>query len=486
MKRMYRIIARTGLLLLACLLLTATALLLPVLPRHAPTRFFAAPDADSATIVAGARYRAGPIGRFLLGAEYREVWVQPIQVEVLHLDRFDGGLKPVKEGGGVQTRTLHFVAGSGRRYVFRSSDKENSRLLDNHLGRSLIARLLNDQTSSSHPASALVAAPLQAAAGLRFPHPRLVLLPPDPSLGVYAATYGGLLGMLLENPSDYQREPPDSAAADSVAIDTQPLLALLNAAGTHRIDAPAFLTARLLDFFLNDWDRHQGQWRWSPRTGPGGTVWTPIPVDRDQAFSWYDGLLLSLVRLRSPKLAEFGPEYPGLQGLTWNSAALDRRFLAGLSREVWESTAAALEASLTDAVIEAAVRRMPEPYWRLSGARLAATLKQRRAGLREIASRFYLHQARSPELHVASTGEVARVSYQEDGSVEVRLETGGGNGAPPSGLARRFIPAETELIELHLHGGSNALLVSGTAPSRIGLRVFDAQGRPAQVPGLVR
>jgi hypothetical protein len=40
-------------------------------------------------------------------------------------------------------------------------------------------------------------------------------------------------------------------------------------------------------------------------------------------------------------------------------------------------------------VIDAAVGRMPEPYWRISGPALAATLKQRRAGIGKIAEESY-------------------------------------------------------------------------------------------------
>ena len=41
---------------------------------------------------------------------------------------------------------------------------------------------------------------------------------------------------------------------------------------------------------MGDWDRHRKQWRWAKL--PGNPLWMPIPEDRDQAFSRYDGLLL--------------------------------------------------------------------------------------------------------------------------------------------------------------------------------------------------
>jgi len=61
------------------------------------------------TIVPAARYQAGWVHRLLLGAQWREAWSTPIDVPVLDLDTFDGGLTPDREGGGYETLNLHFA-----------------------------------------------------------------------------------------------------------------------------------------------------------------------------------------------------------------------------------------------------------------------------------------------------------------------------------------------------------------------------------------
>ena len=38
-----------------------------------------------------------------------------------------------------------------------------------------------------------------------------------------------------------------------------------------------------------------------------------------------------------PQLLDFGPEYGPIVGATWNGRDLDRRFLSGLERPVWDS-----------------------------------------------------------------------------------------------------------------------------------------------------
>jgi hypothetical protein len=57
-----------------------------------------------------------------------------------------------------------------------------------------------------------------------------------------------------------------------------------------------YVRARLFDFFIGDWGRHEDQWRWAsfPQRDPLGKndnekIFKPIPRDRDQAFTKFDG-----------------------------------------------------------------------------------------------------------------------------------------------------------------------------------------------------
>jgi hypothetical protein len=467
---------RRALLLIAVPILVGAAVLL--LPIHRPlelTRVAASPGLDSVLLTAGARYRAGAAQRFLLGTHYRELWTLPVKIAVLKVGSFEGGLRPEREGGGMETRSLHFVAATGRRYIFRSIDKEITRLLSYGLSRSALATLVQDQTSSAHPAGVLVASQLQAAAGLPTAHPRLVVLPDDAALGGFRLRFAGLFGTFQEAPGEDPSVPRDSTG-QPIVRHTDEMLALLDAGAANQADVRTYLTARLLDFFMNDWDRHGGQWRWVPRREPWGTLWRPVPIDRDQAFAWYDGALLDIARLRTSKLSEFGPRYPHLSGLVRNSGPLDRRLLAGLAQAEWDSTVGFLETRLSDSVIDAAVHAMPEPYWERSGRDLAATLKQRRAGIRAIAKEFYVLLAQQPEVHATAADDVVRVSRRPDGSVELRLS---------SWFMRRFSPVETNRIDLYLHGPPERFRVTGDQGG-IPIRVLDSTGRevpnPARTP----
>lgn len=472
MKSLGRWLKRIG----VALLVLAVLLAIPVLPRITMPTFPAPPGADSLELVVNKGYDVNDVAEVFLGRQYRRLWAQPIKVKVLHLDSFEGGVRPTREGGGQETRSLHFESASGRHFIFRSVDKEVLRLLHAGLAKSPVALLVHDQTSSSFPAGALVANPLQESVGLASGHPQLVVMADDPRLGEHRDKFAGVLGLLQEGPEEYVRRIPDGAAVHEVK-DTEEVLPLADSSSRHRLDTHSFLTARLVDGFLNDWDRHPGQWRWAPVQERWGTRWLAIPVDRDQSFSDYDGVLMALARLRTRKLATFGPELPSVKGLTYNSRHLDRRFLAGLDRKTWDSTAAFVAGRLTDSVIDAAVKQLPEPWYRLEGAKLAATLKQRRERLAAFATTFYLYMARHSEVFATMEAEIARLDYQPDGGIEVRVWRAAEGSESEPWFVRRYLPAETGRIDLHLGGGNDRIVRTGPPSRAIAVSVFDEKGQ---------
>jgi hypothetical protein len=472
MRLLLRFLAGIGLALLVLIVL----LFLPVFSKIDLARATIPPGADTVQMAVNPDYHTNVVGRIFLGNEYRALWAEPIPFAVLDLDRFDGGLMPVREGSGQETRSLHFDGRNGGHFSFRSIDKETHRLLVKTLSRTPIAWLAHDQTSSSFPAGAIPALALQEAVGLPSGPVRLVVLPDSDRLGKYRESYAGLVGMLQDNPSDYLRRFPGVDSTTRL-VESEELLPLLDGSAAHRPDAAAFLTARLLDLFLNDWDRHEGQWRWAGFPEPWGTRWLPVPVDRDRAFSWYDGILLRLARLRAPELTEFGPSYPAIAALTKNSGPLDRRLLAGLDRPAWDSIAALVAARLSDSAIAASIGRLPSAYQRLAGAKLEQTLRLRRDGLAGIADEFYGQLAHAPEIRGTASGDFYRIIHHPDGDLEVRIarKEAGAEGA--DWFSRRFDPGETAQIDLYSGGGDDRMTVSGSPVSPIVLRKLDRNGR---------
>ena len=71
------------------------------------------------------------------------------------------------------------------------------------------------------------------------------------------------------------------------------MLTLLS--NTVKIDQEAVLKARLLDNYIMDFDRHEGQWVWVQNDSAGYHWYYPIPKDRDQAFIKVQGFFPKLL-----------------------------------------------------------------------------------------------------------------------------------------------------------------------------------------------
>ncbi len=424
---------------------------------------------DRTTIIAGEQYGAGTLHRFFFGSHYRDLWTTPIAVEVLDMQKVGGGLTPTTAGGGAQTKSLRFRGNDGQQYAFRSVDKDPS-VPRPELQGTIVEYIYRDQTSSAHPAAPAVAAVLMRATDILHAAPRLVVLPDDPALREFRERFAGTLGFFEERAISEHATPFLGA---SEIIDGHELFERVTA-GPDQIDTRGFLTARLLDLLIGDWDRHQGQWGWARFGDEDVRHWVPIPEDRDYALVRYDGLLPALGRLATPRLTSFGDRYPNMVGLVWNGQVVDRHFLMELDKSTWDSIATFLETRLTDSVMGAAVAAMPREYRRLDSLRLVRTLMERRDRLPQAARAFYRMLAREATLHGTDRADVATIDRQGDGSVDVTLASGAfASGA--TRVRRRFDPDETSEIRLFLHGGDDRVVIRGDEP-RITLRIIAGSG----------
>jgi hypothetical protein len=423
---------------------------------------------------AGARYRASGLHRLLFGREYRSLWSTPVSVPVLDLRTFAGGLKPESKGGGQQTKSLLLVGADGREFFFRSVDKDPSAMLPPDLRATLAGDVVRDQTSSALPAGPLVVGPLLQAAGILHGESRLYVLPDDPLLGEFRAEFAGLMGFLEERIGGSRRVPAHWGGATEI-IDSDSLIARITRSTDDRTDAPAFLTARLFDVLIGDWDRHAGQWSWARFGNTIPRTWVPIPLDRDQAFAKYDGVLLYVARQNAPQLTNFGPGYPYLPGATWNGRDLDRRLLVGLEWPVWQSAAIKLQSALTDAVIDDAVRALPPEHYALKGADLSAALKQRRDHLLEAARGYYNVLAGQVDVHGTEGADEATVTRGPEGTVELTLSRAGAGTNEPY-FRRRFAESVTSEIRVFLAGGDDQAVVRGENGGPL-LRILGGEGQ---------
>lgn len=446
----------------------ATVALLALVTAHA-----AEAQVDTVTITPNARYDTGWLHEVFFGKHYRTLWATPIGVEELDLEKTAGGLTPIQRGGGKQTRSLRFLGRDGREYAVRSLDKDPSSVLPPELQGTVAEDIVQDQISAAHPAGPLVSRPLAQAVGIPSATPMLVRIPPDADLGEFQ-DFAGMVGYFEERPDEEKGNSVVPGAQRIISSDR--LFERVEESAKDQVDARSLLRARLFDVFIGDWDRHRDQWRWATLDSSAPRHWLAIPRDRDQAFVRFDGLLLTVARAQAPQLVNFGPKYPSMTGLTWNGREVDRRFLVELEWPTWDSTAVAMQAALTDSVIEDAVAQMPAQYQPIDSVRLVTALKGRRDRLPEAARKFYRLLAGEVDIHTTDERDVVRVERLDAKSTRVTIIRA--KDSMPW-FDRTFHKGETGELRLYVHGGSDSVIVARDLPLTV--RVIGGKGNDAVV-----
>ena len=432
--------------------------------------------ATTHVVVPGERFRAGAFKRWLYGSDYRDLWTTPIEVEVLDLDSVGGGLTPLRTGGFGQSISLHFTGEDGRRYTVRSLDKDPTKRIWDELKGTIADDLLQDLISALLPTGALVTDPLMEATGILHSRHTLVVIPDDPGLGEYRGEFAGLIGTLQEHPSEGLGDTPGFAGSREIS-GTEKLWEHLEKSPCNRVDARAYLKAKLMDFLLGDKDRHFGQWRWARFPDGDCHTWVAIPEDRDQAFIDLDGFAMALARRALPRQIEFGESYPSLVGLSTTGWEMDREFLVELDKAAWDSVVVEFRGNLPDPVIEDAVRRLPEPYYAMIGDELTGALKSRRDALPGFVGRYYELITREAEIQATDKDEYALCEHMPGGDLAVRIGRMGGPGGRREDpyFQRTFRPGETSEVRIYLRGGDDSAEISGTG-GRIALRIDGGGG----------
>ncbi|MEG9326608.1 Calcineurin-like phosphoesterase [Salinimicrobium catena] len=337
------------------------------------------------------------------GDRYREIYGTKIKAEVVDLDTLFGGLEVVRTGGGHQTRSLRLKDKQGRDYNLRAIKKSAVQFLqtvafkdasvESEFENTLAEDIIEDFYTSAHPYGFMAIPTLSKAAGIFHTNPKLYYVPKQKALGPYNDEYGDELYMIVERPEENWTGYESFGSPDHDIESTSGVFERLRRDEKYRLDEEAYIRARIFDMLVGDWDRHQDQWRWSEfEDEEGNHLFKPIPRDRDQVFSNFDGAFLATLRGLTGIANQFALYNEDIKDVEWfNSAALglDRSLLQNTGREEWIEQAKYLQEHITDEVINAAFSRLPEETRGESSENIIKSLKARRENLVDITKRYY-------------------------------------------------------------------------------------------------
>jgi hypothetical protein len=424
---------------------------------------------DSAS-VPGSSFKTNKSRHFWMGANYRKEWNTPVKAPVLNMATEKGGLTVVKRGGGKQTRSLRLADPTGKEYNLRSIRKfVTSETLPMDLQSEAAEDLVADGISASYPYSALSMPALAEAVGVPYLKSKIVYIPDDPRLGEHREDFANMLAYLEEKVPDSVKKGYDTE---------EDILKKLREDNDNTVDQRALLRARILDMFVMDFDRHEGQWEWGAIDKGNAKHYYPIPKDRDQAFYINEGVLPHIIQWPwlVPQLEGLKPGTRSINRFNFAARNLDRFFLNRLTEKDWQDEVDGFIPKLTDAVIEKALESQPPEVRNISKDRIVNILKERRKHLAGEVMHYYRFLAETVTVTASDEPEWFEMTRNDDGSVLLKIyKLSDPNTATGVIYERLFDPRVTEELRLYGLGGNDKFTVTGK-DDKIKIRLIGGEG----------
>lgn len=421
------------------------------------------------------------------GKHYRDVYGTEVTAKVVLLDTLYGGLHVVRAGGGHQTRSLRLEDKDGRTYNMRGMKKSavqflqnviiKDKVIENDFKNTLPEDLILDFYTAAHPYGAFTIPKLATAANVLHTKPKLFYVPKQEALGQFNESYGDALYMIVERP-DKTFDGPLFDYPDNVES-TDDLLEKLQRDEKYALNEEAHIRARIFDMLIGDWDRHNDQWRFTQHDNKDGTVtFLPIPRDRDQVYSNFDGGLLDVVRALFNTARQFQVYGEDLKHTEWfNSAGikLDRALLQSYGREVWLQQAEFIKNNVTDEVIEEAFKDLPKEVQDETAADIKSKLKGRRDNIVRIAEEYYDYFAKLQTITGTNKDDYFEITRLPNGKTNIKTYRIKKGEKADLMLDRTFSSKETCEIWIYGLDDDDVFEVKGKGDRPIAIKIIGGQ-----------
>jgi hypothetical protein len=420
---------------------------------------------------ASINYHKSTFYQTLFGKHYRTVWHTPILAKKVGLDTIKGGLTPYELGGSRQTKSLKLRDKQGREYVLRSVDKTFGGALPENIRGTFIETMANDQVTISNPYGALVVKELAHAVSILHANPQLVYIPKQKALNEFNNDAGDILYFLEERP-DENWETASNFAYSKKIIGTDKMLEKIENDNDNSVDEKLFVKSRLFDFYIGDWGRHEDQWRWAQVENRKEIIYKPIPRDRDNAFTKFDGLLIKTFK---PKhLQNFDNNLENIKKFGFTARGLDRRLTSKLTLDDWKEIAVDMQKNLTDEAIAKAVNTLPIEVLPYLKNEYIAKLKERRKHILNWAIKYY-YFINKGGVDVLGTKKqemiiINRLNNNQS-HVQIFKITKKGQTIDSPFFSRVFNSNETKEVRIFTMGGEDEIILKGNTSKGVKITI---------------
>lgn len=423
---------------------------------------------DSIIVKAHPEYdQVSNLHRKLYGENYRKEWAAPVKLPVIKVSSYKGGLTPLQYGTVHQTRSLRLRDASGKEWTLSSIEKYPEILLPSARRETYAKSWLSDAMSAQHPYASMMVPVLADAVKVGHTNPVIGWVSPDRKLGFYEKDFAGTI-CLLEETNPGQK-------SDNTGLMTRKL----NKDNANRVDTLEFYRARLLDWFIGDWDQQQDQWRWTDKQRGKNKYYSAVPRERETAFFVNEGLIPAMAASKwmSPYLKGYKAKKDNINDFYYNGHELDARFLSGISYDTWIQTAKQFAASLTDSVLNASLHKLPQTAYNLRHKKLLKLMQRRRDHLVEAAETYYRFFNRIVDIKATDVDELFIIKGTTDNNVRVSVY----RRAPDCGISyalfsKVFDHTITQELRIYASKGQDSVSIDDQS-TKIKVRVIGGRGQ---------
>lgn len=438
------------------------------------------PKNKNASVYSKEETNKSKVYRGLWGDHYRKFYSKEVNAPVAFIDTLLGGLTPVRRGGGHQSKSLRLEDKNGKQYVMRALRKSATKFLqstafkdtyvEEDLEGSFADRFVLDFYTTAHPYTATTIGTLADAADVYHTNPNLYYIPKQEALGEYNDEYGDELYLLEERVESGHSDNKSFGFPEDI-LSTADVLQEIHKNGKSVVDEPTYIRARLFDMLIGDWDRHEDQWRWALFTNADGSkTYKPIPRDRDQAFSVFDGSILEFLRCAVPAIRmmqSFDEELKSPSWFSFEPYPLDMTFINQSDWSDWEKEAKALQNGITDQVIEQAFTNLPEEVKGQTIEEIKTKLRGRRGNIVSIAREYYEYVNKHEVITGTQKGDIFEITRLPGGKTSITIQR-----KDIGVFNRTFSSDETKEIWIYGLDGKDTFKVTGEGDDLIKIKVL--------------
>ncbi|HET8855757.1 MAG TPA: phosphoesterase, partial [Salinimicrobium sp.] len=447
------------------------------------------PEFETAAIYSEEETEKSDFYEFLWGERYRDLYSKKIKVPVADLSELYGGLEPMRLGGGHQTNSIRLKDSLDREYNIRMLRKDavqflqttayKDKVVEKAFKGTFAERMIQDFYTASHPYAYLAVAPLAEAADIHHTNPEIYFMPNQPELGEYNASHGGEIYMIEERPEENWLGYESFGSPNHDIESTSGMFDRLRRDEKYNVDEEAYVRARIFDMLVGDWDRHADQWRWAEiELENGDRIFEPIPRDRDQAFSNFDGFLFENLRKIISFFNQFGDydeDINDIEMFNRSANSMDRSIIQTSGKEVWVEQAEFLQNAITNEVIKKAFDTLPEAIQGESTQQLIDQLKARRENLRDIALEYYEELSELAWMSGTDKDDFIDINRLGNGQTKVSISRNKDGKRGELMKEKTFNAEETDEVWIYALDDDDQIFVNGAGSADIDIKIIGGQ-----------